>query len=51
MSLDKIIPEKGYIKGNIQVISRLANLMKQNATFQQLLQFRDWINILEKSKN
>lgn len=36
MSLDKIIPELGYIKGNVRVISRLANTMKQDASIQEL---------------
>jgi hypothetical protein len=36
-SLDKIYPDKGYVKGNVQVISDLANRMKQNATFAQMV--------------
>ena len=38
-SIDKIIPELGYIKGNIMIISLKANLMKSNATKEELLEF------------
>lgn len=31
-SVDRVIPELGYVKGNVRVISRLANTMKQNIT-------------------
>lgn len=38
-SLDKIIPHLGYVKGNIQVISVLANSMKSNATPEEIRMF------------
>lgn len=42
-SLDRIDPEKGYIKGNIMVISSLANVMKNNASVKNLINFSKYI--------
>lgn len=38
-SIDKIDPEKGYIPGNVRIISSLANTMKSNASPEMLVNF------------
>lgn len=38
-TLDRIDSTKGYVPGNVQVISFLANRLKSNATVKELLQF------------
>lgn len=35
-SLDRIDPERGYVKGNVWIISHKANAIKNNATHEQL---------------
>jgi hypothetical protein len=46
-SIDKIIPQLGYVKGNIMVISLKANIMKNDATPEELLNFSNFfINYL-----
>ena len=36
-SLDRVVPEKGYTKGNVKVISHRANSLKGNATADELI--------------
>jgi hypothetical protein len=41
-SVDRVVPEKGYSRGNMQVVSNLANTMKQGANPTQLNRFAIW---------
>lgn len=36
-TLDRVIPDKGYTKGNVKVISHRANSLKSNATLEELV--------------
>lgn len=42
-SLDRLDPTKGYVPGNVQVISFKANTMKNDATAEMLLDFASWV--------
>lgn len=43
-SLDKIYPEKGYVKGNVKIISHKANRMKSDLTPAQIRRIWEYIN-------
>lgn len=42
-SLDKIIPSKGYVKGNVVVISYRANRLKGDATVEEIESLVEWL--------
>lgn len=42
-TLDKIIPELGYVKGNVAVISHRANRIKSDASAAELLLIARWV--------
>jgi hypothetical protein len=50
-SVDRIIPEKGYVKGNILVISSRANKIKSNATITELEKITEFYKKLLPSIN
>lgn len=42
-SLDRIIPDLGYVRGNVAVVSHLANAMKNKGTPEQLTALVKWL--------
>lgn len=47
-SLDRIVPELGYVKDNIVVISHRANTIKNNATKEEIRKVSEWLNKINK---
>lgn len=41
-SLDRLVPELGYVPGNVRIISLRANRIKNDASPQELRQVADW---------
>jgi len=46
-SLDRIVPSKGYVEGNVVWISSRANLIKQDASSEEIEKVAEWL----KKKN
>ena len=41
-SLDRIIPDLGYVPGNVAVMSLRANRLKYNATYTEIYRLHKW---------
>ena len=50
-SLDRIVPELGYIKGNLQIVSFLANRIMSSATPDQVIQVGNYFKKITEKKN
>lgn len=49
-TLDRIIPELGYVRGNVIVVSAKANRIKNDATITEIQQVLDYYTLLLASK-
>ena len=50
-SIDRIIPELGYVKNNIIIISNRANRIKNNASLEEIEKLYNWLkNTLNKTE-
>lgn len=45
-SIDRIDPNKGYVKGNVAIISNKANRIKSDASLEEILQVVDYVKRL-----
>ena len=50
-SLDRIIPSLGYVEGNIQWVSKLANQIMSSATPDQVIQVGKYFKKIVEKKN
>lgn len=50
-TLDKHIPKLGYVKGNISIMSLLANRIKNNGTSEQVAMVASWMKQQEDNKD
>lgn len=47
-SLDRIVPDRGYVRGNVEWISNYANSIKQTATADELQRVANHVAMREK---
>ena len=50
-TLDRINPAKGYVKGNVVVISNRANRIKNDATVEEMRRVADWFEKVSRENN
>ena len=50
-SLDRIVPDRGYVKGNVRIISMRANRLKCDATAEEMRLILDDIVAIEAAQN
>ena len=50
-SLDRINPRLGYVKGNVEFVANIANMMMSSATGKDIKKFVNYINIKEHLNN
>jgi len=50
-SLDRIDPKRGYVEGNVAIISFRANRLKMNASLEELKQLVAWLESAQSSGN
>ena len=50
-SLDRVFPEKGYVPGNIAVMSYRANRIKNNGTAAEHRLIADWMDSFQEVPN
>lgn len=43
-TIDRLIPERGYVRGNIAILSMKANRMKNSGTSAELRAIADWLD-------
>jgi hypothetical protein len=48
-SLDRLVPELGYVRGNIAIISHLANRIKNTGTADEHRLIADWMDAQTKA--
>ena len=48
-TIDRVQPSKGYVKGNVAVISMRANAIKSNASADEIQRVADWLRTFKES--